>query len=72
MTEITTDSLDRFLVGYKIDLEVEWSCRFDILQSTILDKTSRVYSKEQQMSFYPSDITKEIVYGRMSIIVTLQ
>ncbi len=51
-TEVTTKSGEHFVVGLDLNLEIEWSCRCDVIRMTMTDKCTRYISKEQQMSIF--------------------
>ncbi|KAJ3363113.1 hypothetical protein HDU91_003103 [Kappamyces sp. JEL0680] len=49
-TEISTKTGERFVAGFTFELEVEWSCRCDIIRLSLADRCTRYVSKEQQLS----------------------
>ena len=51
-TEVTTKSGEHFVVGLTLSLDIEWSCRCDVIRMTMTDKCTRYISKEQQMSIF--------------------
>lgn len=49
VTEVSTKTGEHFVIGVTLDMEIEWSCRCDIIKLSMSDRCTRYVSKEQQL-----------------------